>query len=153
MASSDNLRPNELQFAQVAAVLGPDNSQFETLISHLMSDANEQRSQAETLFNLCKQQHPDTLILKLSKLLHSSPHAEARAISAVILRRILTLAGEDESQSQTLYPSLSSATQLTLKSTLLESVSRESSKSISKKLCDTVSELYGESARERGAME
>ncbi|KAI3798367.1 hypothetical protein L1987_33641 [Smallanthus sonchifolius] len=141
MASSDNLRPNELQFAQVAAVLGPDNSQFETLISHLMSAANEQRSQAETLFNLCKQQHPDTLILKLSQLLHSSPHAEARAMSAVLLRRILTLAGDDESQSETLYPSLSPATQLTLKSTLLESVSRESSKSISKKLCDTVSEL------------
>ncbi|KAI3811245.1 hypothetical protein L1987_20964 [Smallanthus sonchifolius] len=62
-------------------------------------------------------------------------------MSAILLRCILTLAGDDESQSQTSYPSLSPATQLTLKSTLLESVSRESSKSISKKLCDTVSEL------------
>ncbi|XP_024975878.1 importin-5-like [Cynara cardunculus var. scolymus] len=141
MASSDINRPTEIQFAQVAAVLGPDNSHFETLISHLMSAANEQRSQAETLFNLCKQNHPDTLVLKLSQLLHSSPHAEARAMSAVLLRRILTISSDDESQSQTLYPSLSPATQLTLKSTLLESVSRESSKSISKKLCDTVSEL------------
>ncbi|KAK9062401.1 hypothetical protein SSX86_019587 [Deinandra increscens subsp. villosa] len=141
MASSDNLRPTDLQSAHVAAVLGPDNSQFETLISHLMSAVNEQRSQAETLFNLCKQQHPDTLVLKLSQLLHSSHHAEARAMSAVLLRRILTVASDDESQSHTLYPSLSPATQSTLKSTLLESVGRESSKSISKKLCDTVSEL------------
>lgn len=139
MASSVN-RPTDLELAQVAAILGSDNSQFETLISHLMSAANDQRSQAETLFNICKQNHPDTLVLKLSQLLHSSPHAEARAMSAVLLRRILTIAS-DESQSQTLYPSLSPTTQLTLKSTLLESVTRESSKSISKKLCDTVSEL------------
>ncbi|KAD7478233.1 hypothetical protein R6Q59_007682 [Mikania micrantha] len=130
-----------LQSGEIAAVLGPDNSQFETLISHLMSTINEQRSQAETLFNLCKQHHPDTLILKLSQLLHSSPHAEARAMSAVLLRRIITVTTDDESQSLTLYPSLSPATQSALKSTLLESVGRESSKSISKKLCDTVSEL------------
>ncbi|KAJ9541237.1 hypothetical protein OSB04_027743 [Centaurea solstitialis] len=143
MASSDTNRPTDIQFAQVAAVLGPDNSHFETLISHLMSAANDQRSTAETLFNLCKQNHPDTLVLKLSHLLHSSPHPEARAMSAVLLRRILTLASDSDSDSQTLtlYPSLSPPTQSTLKSTLLDSVSRESSKSISKKLCDTVSEL------------
>ncbi|KAI3747197.1 hypothetical protein L6452_09648 [Arctium lappa] len=125
MASSDNNHPTEIQFAQVAAVLGPDNSHFETLISHLMSAANDQRSQAKTLFNLCKQNHPDTLVLKLSQLLHSSPHAEARAMSAVLLRRILTIASDDESQSQTLYHSLAPATQLTLKSTLLESTLTE----------------------------
>ncbi|MFS8008671.1 putative TOG domain, importin beta family [Helianthus anomalus] len=137
MASSDNLL-----LAQIATILGPDNTQFETLISHLMSAVNEQRSQAETLFNLCKQHHPDTLVLKLSQLLHSSPHAEARAMSAVLLRRILTAgSGNDDSQSVTLYPSLSIQTKLTLKSSLLESVSRESVKSIAKKLCDTVSEL------------
>ncbi|KAL8201585.1 hypothetical protein R6Q57_010732 [Mikania cordata] len=62
-------------------------------------------------------------------------------MSAVLLRRIITVTTDDESQSQTLYPSLSPATQSALKSTLLESVGRESSKSISKKLCDTVSEL------------
>lgn len=62
-------------------------------------------------------------------------------MSAVLLRRILTVSENDESQSKRLYNLLLPTTQLTLKSTLLESVSRESSKSISKKLCDTVSEL------------
>ncbi|KAK1410940.1 hypothetical protein QVD17_37483 [Tagetes erecta] len=138
MASSDSHH----QLAQLTAILSPDNnSQFETLISHLMSAVNEQRSQAESLFNLCKQHHPDALVLKLSQLLHSSPHAEPRAMSAVLLRRILTLASDDESQSQALYPSLSLNTQLMLKSSLIESVSRETVKSICKKLCDTVSEL------------
>ncbi|KAL4560404.1 hypothetical protein LXL04_032555 [Taraxacum kok-saghyz] len=60
----------------------------------------------------------------ISQLLHSSPHAEARAMSAVLLRRILTIASDDESQSQTLYPSLSPNTQSTLKSTLLDSLAQ-----------------------------
>ncbi|XP_071735518.1 uncharacterized protein [Rutidosis leptorrhynchoides] len=152
MASSGNINLTALQLSQISAVLGPDASQFETLISHLMSAANEQRSEAETLFNLCKQHHPDTLVLKLSHLLHSSHHAEPRAMSAVLLRRVLTGSSDnDESESQ-LYPSLSSTTQLTLKSSLLESVTRESSKSISisKKLCDTVSELAATVLPENG---
>ncbi|KAL7168809.1 hypothetical protein ACSBR2_033944 [Camellia fascicularis] len=127
--------PTQLQLAQTAAILGPDPTHFETLISHLMSTANDQRSQAESLFNLCKQTNPDSLSLKLAHLLHSSPHPEARAMSAILLRKQLT---RDDSY---IYPNLSTATQSTLKSTLLDCVGRETAKTISKKLCDTISEL------------
>lgn len=136
--------PTQLQIAQIAAILGPDPTPFETLISTLMSTNNDQRSQAETLFNLCKQTHPDTLSLKLAHVLHSSPAPESRAMSAVLLRKLLT-AGESS-----LYPSLSPATQLTLKSTLLESITRETTRTITKKLCDTISELASSILPENG---
>lgn len=125
----------QLQQSQLAAILGADPSPFETLISHLMSSTNEERSQAEALFNLCKQTDPDALVLKLGHLLHSSPHQEARAMSAILLRKQLT---RDDSF---LWPRLSSNTQASLKSLLLSSIQSENAKSISKKLCDTISEL------------
>ncbi|RYQ86900.1 hypothetical protein Ahy_B10g106510 isoform B [Arachis hypogaea] len=125
----------QLQQSELAAVLGPDPSPFETLISHLMSSSNEQRSHAEALFNLCKQTDPDTLSLKLAHLLSSSPHQEARAMSAILLRKQLT---RDDSY---LWPRLSPQTQSSLKSLLLSSIQTENVKSISKKLCDTISEL------------
>ncbi|KAH1050748.1 hypothetical protein AAZX31_08G112200 [Glycine max] len=125
----------EVQQSQVAAILGADPSPFQTLISHLMSSSNEQRSHAETLFNLCKQTDPDNLSLKLAHLLHSSPHQEARAMSAILLRKQLT---RDDSY---LWPRLSPQTQSSLKSLLLSSIQSENIKSISKKLCDTISEL------------
>ncbi|TKY60023.1 Importin-5 protein [Spatholobus suberectus] len=125
----------EVQQSQVAVILGADPSPFETLISHLMSSSNEQRSHAEALFNLCKQTDPDNLSLKLAHLLHSSPHQEARAMSAILLRKQLT---RDDSY---LWPRLSPHTQSSLKSLLLSSIQTENTKSISKKLCDTISEL------------
>ncbi|PON98072.1 Coatomer beta subunit [Trema orientale] len=125
----------QLQQAQLAAILGPDPAPFETLISHLMSSSNEQRSQAELLFNLCKQTDPDSLSLKLAHLLQYSPHPEGRAMSAILLRKQLT---RDDSY---LWPRLTPATQASLKSILLSCIQREEAKSISKKLCDTVSEL------------
>ncbi|PIA53962.1 hypothetical protein AQUCO_00900498v1 [Aquilegia coerulea] len=125
----------QLQQAQLAAILGPDPSSFETLVSHLMSSGNEQRSQAEVLFNLCKQNHPDALSLKLVHLLESSSHVEIRAMSAILLRKQLT---RDDSY---IWPRLSPSTQTALKSHLLVCVQREDTKSITKKLCDTVSEL------------
>ncbi|KAJ9695633.1 hypothetical protein PVL29_010892 [Vitis rotundifolia] len=127
--------PTPLQLNQIAAILGPDPVHFEALISHLMSAANDQRSQAEALFNLCKQTHPDSLVLKLAILLQSCPHPEARAMAAILLRKQLT---RDDSY---LWPNLSATTQANLKSILLECVQRETAKTISKKLCDTVSEL------------
>ncbi|KAM7500304.1 hypothetical protein LguiA_024718 [Lonicera macranthoides] len=136
--------PTQIQLAQIAAILGHDPTPFETLISTLMSTNNDQRSQAETLFNLCKQTHPDNLSLKLAHVLHSSPTPESRAMSAVLLRKLLT-AGESS-----LYPSLSPAAQLTLKSTLLESITRETTRTITKKLCDTISELASSVLPENG---
>ncbi|KAK4608088.1 hypothetical protein RGQ29_001775 [Quercus rubra] len=125
----------QLQQAQLAVILGPDSGPFETLISHLMSSSNELRSQAESLFNLCKQTDPNSLSLKLAHLLQFSAHLEARAMSAILLRKQLT---RDDSY---LWPRLNVSTQASLKSILLSSLQREESKSISKKLCDTVSEL------------
>ncbi|GAB2286974.1 hypothetical protein Dimus_021362 [Dionaea muscipula] len=125
----------QIQQAQLASILGPDPTPFQTLISHLMSSSNEQRSQAEALFNLSKQTDPDSLSLKLAQLLQFSPQQEARAMSAILLRRLLT---RDDSY---LWPRLSPSCQSSLKSILLASVQREDAKSIAKKLCDTVSEL------------
>ncbi|KAG6781823.1 hypothetical protein POTOM_014738 [Populus tomentosa] len=125
----------QLQQAQLAAVLGGDPSQFETLISSLMSSSNETRSQAELIFNLAKQHDPNSLCLKLAHLLQFSPHLDARAMSAVLLRKLLT---RDDSY---LWPRLSPQTQSSLKSILLACLQQESVKSNTKKLCDTVSEL------------
>ncbi|CAM8960812.1 unnamed protein product [Rhodiola kirilowii] len=127
--------PSQIQQAQIAAILGPDLSQFETLISHLMSSTNDQRSHAEALFNICKQNHPDALSLKLAQQLHSSPHAEARAMSAILLRKQLT---QDDSF---IWPRLAESTRANLKSVLIECLKRDDAKTITKKLCDTVSEL------------
>ncbi|CAK9319735.1 unnamed protein product [Citrullus colocynthis] len=123
------------QLHQLSLLLGSDRTHFETLISHLMSSSNDQRSQAESLFNLCKQAHPDALALKLADLLHPSAHPEARTMSAILLRRQLI---RDDSY---LWPRLTPSTQSTLKSVLLSSLQTEESKSISKKLCDTIAEL------------
>ncbi|KAI6670785.1 hypothetical protein NL676_005670 [Syzygium grande] len=100
-----------------------------------MSSANEPRSQAESLFNLAKQTDPNALSLKLAHLLHACPHLELRAMSAILLRKLLT---RDDSY---VYPRLTPHTQSSLKSVLLASIQREEAKTITKKLCDTVSEL------------
>ncbi|ERN20418.1 hypothetical protein AMTR_s00068p00103300 [Amborella trichopoda] len=124
--------------AQLSAILGPDPSAFEALISQLMATGNEQRAQAETLFNLCKQHDPDSLALRLTHLLHSCPQSELRAMAAILLRKQITSRTGDDSY---LWPRLSPQTQATLKAQLLVCVQREDAKTIIKKLCDTVAEL------------
>ncbi|KAM7523124.1 hypothetical protein LguiA_013026 [Lonicera macranthoides] len=126
----------QLQQSQLAAILGPDPAPFETLISHLMSTSNEQRSQAELVFNLCKQSDPNSLALKLAHILQYSPSVEARAMSAILLRKQLT-----RDQEPYLWPQLSPTTQSSLKSVFLTCVQHEEAKTITKKLCDTISEL------------
>ncbi|XP_022869019.1 importin-5-like [Olea europaea var. sylvestris] len=138
-----NAESTQLQQAQLAAIMGPDQAPFETLISNLMSSSNEQRSQAESIFNLLKQTDPNSLALKLAHLLSSSPHHEARAMSTVLLRKQLT---RDDSF---IWPQLSDATRSAVKNILLSSIQREDSKSISKKLCDTISELASSLLPER----
>ncbi|KAL5072312.1 hypothetical protein RYX36_011296 [Vicia faba] len=102
-----------------------------------MSSSNDLRSQAENIFNLCKQTYPDSLILKLVQLLHTSPNPETRTMSTILLRRHLTRHHDDSF----IYPHLTASTQSTLRSLLLSSLHQEPVKSIAKKLCDTVSEL------------
>ncbi|ONK75287.1 uncharacterized protein A4U43_C03F15290 [Asparagus officinalis] len=127
---------------QLQAILGSDLGPFQALISQLMATANDQRSHAESIFNFVRDQHPDNLALKLAHLLQSSTLIEIRAMSAILLRKQLTSSSSSgDSQPAYLWPRLTSQTQLELKSMLLSSVQREEVKSISKKLCDTVSEL------------
>ncbi|KAL5079753.1 hypothetical protein RYX36_008174 [Vicia faba] len=102
-----------------------------------MSSSNDLRSQAKNIFNLCKQTYPDSLILKLVQLLHTSPNPETRTMSTILLRRHLTRHHDDSF----IYPHLTASTQSTLRSLLLSSLHQEPVKSIAKKLCDTVSEL------------
>lgn len=135
----------EIQQAELTALLGPDPAPFETLISHLMSSSNEQRSLAESAFNLCKESDPNSLTLKLAHLLQFSPHLEARAMSTILLRKLLTRDSMSDSSSSSsssyVWPRLSASSQSSIKTILLACLQREDAKTISKKLCDTISEL------------
>ncbi|XP_031248967.1 importin-5-like [Pistacia vera] len=122
---------------QLALLLGPDPVHFETLISHLMSSSNEHRSSAESLLSLLRQSHPDALALNLARTLTSSNLPECRAMSTILLRKHLT---RDDSSSF-IYTRLMPSTQSNLKSVLLLQLQKEDNKSISKKLCDAISEL------------
>ncbi|XP_075499694.1 uncharacterized protein LOC142538217 [Primulina tabacum] len=130
-----NAESSQLNQAELAAILGPDPAPFEALITHLMSTLNEQRSQAESIFNLLKQNDPNSLVLKLSHVVSYSVQPEARAMSTILLRRQLT---RDDSF---IWPQLSESTRAAVKNILLASIQREDSKSNIRKLCDTVSEL------------
>lgn len=126
---------NQEEDVEVLAVLGGGVEPFELLIGQLMTSSNEQRGQAERVFNQCKAKYPDLLVSKLVTTLRASPHVEIRALSAVLLRKLIT------KDDVSLWPRLSSATQSLVKSQLLYSVRQELDRSIVKKLCDTVAEL------------
>jgi hypothetical protein len=52
--------------AQVTLLLAGDGvAPLEALVGQLMSPGNEQRGQAEQLFNHCKANHPDALVVKM----------------------------------------------------------------------------------------
>lgn len=131
----DAAAATQVQQAQLAAILGPDPAPFETLISHLMTSSNEQRSQAESIYNLIKENDPNSLALKLTHLISSSVHVEARAMATILLRKQLT---RDDSF---IWPKLNESTRSTVKNILLAAIHSEESKTIIRKLCDTISEL------------
>ncbi|XP_042385378.1 importin-5-like [Zingiber officinale] len=129
---------DQQQQQQIAVILGSaESGPFESLIGQLMSAANEQRSHAESLFNLCRDLHPDALALKLAAVLHASPALDFRAMSAVLLRKLLTHRDSDAP----FWPRLSSASQTSLKSLLLAVLHQESDRSTAKKVADTISAL------------
>ncbi|XWS71068.1 hypothetical protein CRYUN_Cryun03dG0105100 [Craigia yunnanensis] len=132
------------QQSQLAVILGPDPAPFETLISHLMSSSNEQRSHAEALFNLCKQSDPDALCLRFAHLLQVCAQPDTRAMAAILLRKLLT---HDDSY---IWPRLNISTRSSLKSVLLSQIQVETTKTLSKKLCDTVAELASSILPENG---
>ncbi|KAH1033537.1 hypothetical protein J1N35_045711 [Gossypium stocksii] len=132
------------QQSQLAIILGSDTVPFETLISHLMSSSNEQHSHAEALFNVCKQSDPDALCLHFANLLQVCAQPDTRVMAVILLRRLLT---RDDSY---IWPRLNVSTYSSIKSVLLNQIQVETSQSLSKKLCDTVSELASSILPENG---
>ncbi|XP_042473103.1 importin-5-like [Zingiber officinale] len=129
---------DQQQQQQIAVILGSaESGPFESLIGQLMSASNEQRSHAESLFNLCRDLHPDALALKLASVLHSSPALDFRAMSAVLLRKLLTHRDSDAP----FWPRLSPSSQTSLKSLLLAVLHQEPDRSTAKKVADTISAL------------
>ncbi|KAE8677193.1 Calcium ion binding [Hibiscus syriacus] len=132
------------QQSQLSIVLGSDPAPFETLISHLMSSSNEQRSHAEELFHLCKQYDPDALCLRLAHLLQVCAQPQARAMATILLRKLLTRG------DSYIWPRLNISTQTSLKSVLLSQIQSETTQTLSKKLCDTIAELASSILPENG---
>uniref|UniRef100_A0A0C9QU83 TSA: Wollemia nobilis Ref_Wollemi_Transcript_9431_3919 transcribed RNA sequence n=1 Tax=Wollemia nobilis TaxID=56998 RepID=A0A0C9QU83_9CONI len=116
--------------AKIAILLGPDAAPFETLIEHLMSAGNESRGQAEELFNVCKQKHPDTLLLKLVHIIQYTSQPGLRSMAAVLLRKQIGI-----------WTKLSDSSRHAVKAQILVCLQREEAKTVLKKLCDTVAEL------------
>ena len=63
------------------------NVSFEQIIQQLMSPENQNRAQAEELFNQAKQQ-PDLLVAELMAVLRQSRALDARGLCAVLLRKV-----------------------------------------------------------------
>lgn len=95
---------------------------------------NTHRTQYEAIFNECKKQ-PDMLCLQLVRTLRTSQATETREMSSILLRRVLT---KDE---VSLWANLQAQTQDGIKGELLKSLQEETTKSITRKVCDTVCEL------------
>ena len=73
----------------VTALVAGDAVAFEALLQMLMSAANEQRAQAEAVFGELKK-HPDACVSHLLRSLRASADLQARALSGVLLRKVLT---------------------------------------------------------------
>ena len=116
--------------SQVSVFLGSDGAPFEALIAQLMNPRNEDRSEAEQLFNLCRARQLDTFLLKLVYMVRSSSSPDVRSMAAILARKQLG------SWSQ-----LNPQTQASIKEQLLYSVQQEEIQSVSKKLCDTIAEV------------
>ncbi|KAG6512946.1 hypothetical protein ZIOFF_031085 [Zingiber officinale] len=82
-----------------AVILGSTIRPFESFIGQLMSAANEQRYHAALLFNHFREHHPDTLVLKLTVVLHASTAIDLRAMSAILLRELITHSDDSHSDA------------------------------------------------------
>ncbi|KAH9315236.1 hypothetical protein KI387_023863 [Taxus chinensis] len=116
--------------AKISILLGPEAAPFEALIEHLMSTGNESRGKAEDLFNACTQKHPATLILKLVHILQYGSQPGLRSMTAVLLRKQIGL-----------WSKLDECSCHAVKEQILVCLQREETKSVLRKLCDTVAEL------------
>ncbi|KAM3324849.1 hypothetical protein P3S67_006001 [Capsicum chacoense] len=127
----------QLQQAFLSAILCPEPLPFQTLIAHLMSHSNVQRSRAESVYNFIKKNYPNQLAMKLVNHVSSAKVVESCCMSAVLLRKCVTK-GMGESF---IWFKLDELTQASVKVMLLRCIQVEESKSVVKKLCDAVSEL------------
>ncbi|KAK7387362.1 hypothetical protein VNO78_28107 [Psophocarpus tetragonolobus] len=78
----------ELQSKAFQVLSSNDNSEMETVLSHLYSPQHQQlRSQAIAFMEWCKNQHPDLILIKLFFLLRraSLPETRANAARAILL--------------------------------------------------------------------
>ncbi|KAK3251341.1 Importin-5 [Cymbomonas tetramitiformis] len=125
---------------QLAVLLDVSNpAAFEGLMRTLTSHDNAVRDPGEAMFNECKKQ-PDQCTTQLIQVLRSSQHEDARVMCAVLLRKVLTKDVHDD-EGNTIWQFLRPETQAGIKGELLKSLLEEPSRSISKKVCDTISEI------------
>lgn len=96
----------------------------------------ESSDEDDSMFNLMKNEDPDSLALKLSDFLGSSQNSEFREKCAELLYKLLIDDGEGH-----IWNNLSRSTQSTIKCILVVCITLEESTSIIKHLCDTVSDL------------
>ncbi|KAH7435426.1 hypothetical protein KP509_06G064500 [Ceratopteris richardii] len=132
MEMDANNQQSAVAESQVNALLGPDAGPFEALVSQLMSARNEDRGQAEQLFNLCRDKQLDIFLLKLMFTVRAAAASDIRAMAAVLLRKQLG------SWSQ-----LNVQTKGSIKEQILFCIQQEENQSVLKKLCDTVAEVAG----------
>mmetsp|Transcript_8735 Transcript_8735/g.11822 ORF Transcript_8735/g.11822 Transcript_8735/m.11822 type:complete len:1130 (+) Transcript_8735:104-3493(+) len=112
---------------------------FEIIIQTLTSPSNEERDRAEGVFNACKK-HPALCTMQLVQVLRRSTDIGARAMCAVLLRKVLTKDMHEET-GNTMWPLLPEPTKAGVKSELLLCIQEETERSILKKVCDTVGEI------------
>jgi hypothetical protein len=76
--------------AQVTLVLASDGvAPLEALVGQLMSPMNDQRGQAEQLFNYCKQRRADALVLKMIQALQVTKRCVMKVSSVMILKHVV----------------------------------------------------------------
>lgn len=74
--------------APTAYMFLSDRNAFEQLLGQLMANSNEQRSQAESVFNDCKK-NPEPLVGQLMATLQQSKDDTIRSLCAVLLRKVV----------------------------------------------------------------
>lgn len=128
--------------AAETALLGGDPAAFESLVLQLMSPENNARQAAESSFQKMKETVPELCVVSLVRVLRQSPQPDSRTFCAVLLRRVLT------KEEPSLWPKIASGTQVQVRQQMLSCIKDETMRSITKKVCDTVSELAAVIMRE-----
>ncbi|CAG8558443.1 24474_t:CDS:10, partial [Racocetra persica] len=115
-------------------------SQLNQLLSHLTSNDNDLRSNAEKQLNdHWIAQQPDLLLLSLIQLGRSHEGIHDRSFAFVLFRRIAfkTVPGQDA----TIWARLQEESRLAIKNELLMSLSVERENTVRHKVCDAISEV------------